>query len=91
MIIVLRRFFHFFLNFDNKKWIEKCLYRDIKNFPRVLLNKRITSTYWRALYQQKDANSTFQNISDLFENVLNILASMKSGEPMNILTKKVDV
>ena len=91
MIILLRCMFHFFSNFDNKKWIEQCLYRDIKNFSRILLNKRITSTYWRALYQRKDANSTFQNISDLFENVLNILASMKSGEPMNILNKKVDI
>ena len=33
------------------------------------LNKRIASTDWRAMYQQPDAKSVFQLLSDLFKDV----------------------
>ena len=40
------------------------------------------------MYQQKDSISTFQMLSDLFENVLNNFVHIKIGEPMNSPTKK---
>ena len=43
------------------------------------------------MYQQRDANSTFQLFSDLFENVCNNLAPIKIGEPMESPNKKVDI
>ena len=43
------------------------------------------------MYQQKDANSTFQMFSDLFENVLSNLAPIKIEEPMNSSNKKIDI
>ena len=70
------------LDSDNeKKKIAQNLYRDTKIFSRALLNKRIASTDWRAMYPQKDANSKFQILLDLFKIVLKNLAPLKIGQP----------
>ena len=78
----------FIFDFNNEKWIAEYIYRDTKKCSGAVLNKRIASKDWRAMYQQKDANSTFQMFSDLFENVLKNLAPIKIEEPTSSPIKK---
>ena len=70
--------FHSSLDIDHQKRIEQYLYRDNKFFSRPLPNEKIPLTNWRAMYQQKDANSRFQIFSVLFQTVYNILALIKN-------------
>ena len=40
------------------------------------------------MYQQNNANSTFEKFSNMFENILNNVAPIKIGEPSSKSTKK---
>ena len=44
-------------------------YRDTSQFSRANLNKTIASADWSPLYQQNNANSTFEKFSNMFENI----------------------
>ena len=63
-------------------------YRDNKEFRRANRNKKIASADWSPMYQQNNANSTFEKFSNMFENLLNNVAPIKIGEPSSKSTKK---
>ena len=74
------------IDFENNK--TQFFYRDTSKFTRANLNKKIASADWSFMYQQNNANSTFEKFSTMFENILNSIAPIKIGEPSSKSTKK---
>ena len=63
-------------------------YRVTSQFSRANLNKTIASADWSPMYQQNNANSTFEKFPKMFENILNNVAPIKIGESSSKSTKK---
>ena len=74
------------IDYENNK--TQFFYRDTSKFTRANLNKKIASADWSFMYQQNNANSTFEKLSIMFENILNSIAPIKIGEPSSKSTKK---
>ena len=74
------------IDYENNK--TQFFYRDTSKFSRANLNKKNASADWSFMYQQNNANSTFEKFSIMFENILNSIAPIKIGEPSSKSTKK---
>ena len=66
---------------------KRIFYRDTSKFTRANLTKN-ESADWSPVYQQNNANSTFEKFSIMFQNTLNDVALIKIGEPSSKSTKK---
>ena len=80
------------------KTTKRSFYRDTSKFTkanvskssksRANLSKKIASADWSPMYQQNNANSTFEKFSNMFENVQNNIAPIKVEKPSSKSTKK---
>ena len=52
------------------------------------IHNQISQADWSPTYQQNNANSTFGNFSNMFENILNNMDPIKIGEPSSKSPKK---